>query len=287
MSEPTTANLPPCEPGEIITETVLQPTTLDELGPVLPHSRLSYRFHPPTMGTMKRLGGLNADQKLAKTPGRHLAYYLAAALAELGDKDCGPAGVAEAGAAAVLALPVGDVFCLLLAWKRSTTPKGADLGAADCGKCGAAFGHMMLDLGEISVLALPVNADPPVARVGLWSGFPYPQGHTVKTVLLKPPTWGESFGPLPAAAWKNPTALSMATIQAGVVAVDTCKAPRVPAEALEEMYQADAELISEALERISPTPDLAMEIVCPECGHTNVHRIDWKDVGFFGGRQRP
>ncbi len=286
MSEPTTPNLPPCQPGEIITDTILEPTTLAELGDVLPHSRIAFRFHPPTMGTMKRLGALDGDQKLAKTPGRFMAYFLGAALAQLGEKDCGPPGVAEAGAAAVLALPVGDVFFLLMAWKRSTTPKGADLGAADCGKCGASFGHMMLDLGEISVLALPAAAPLPAARVGLWEGFAYPPGQTVKTVLLRPPTWGECFGSLPVAAWKNPAVLSLATIQAAVVAVDTSKVPRVPAEALEEMYQSDAELISEALERISATPDLSMEIDCPSCGHVNTHRVDWKDVGFFGGPQK-
>lgn len=282
----TDPNLPAAAAGEIVTETTLQPTTLAELGAVLPHTRQAFRFHPPTMGTMKRLGALDADGKLQKHPGRFLAYFLGGALSELGGKDCGAPGVAEAGATAVLALPVGDVFALMLAWKRTTTPKGADLGSGECGKCGAPFGSMVLDLGEVQVLALPEGAEPPAARIGLYEGFAFPAGQVVRTILVKPPTWGESFAALPAAAWRNPAALSMATIQAAITAVDTCRAPRIPMEALDELYQADAELISEALERISPTPDLVLELDCPACGFTNQHRIDWKDVGFFGGSGR-
>lgn len=281
-----TENLPPADPGEILTETTLVPTTLGELGGILPHTRQPFRFHPPTMGTMKRLGALDADGKLRKYPGRYLAYFLGGALAELGGKDCGAPGVTDTGATLVLALPTGDVFALMLAWKRSTTPKGADLGAGECGKCGAPFGSMVLDLGEVQVLALPEGAEPPAARVGLQEGFAFPAGQVVRTVVVKPPTWGESFAALPAVAWGNPAALTLATIQAAIAAVDTCRAPRVPAEALDELHQVDADLISEALERISPTPDLVLELDCPSCHHTNQHRIDWKDVGFFGGSGR-
>jgi hypothetical protein len=279
-------NLPQTPPGEIVTETTLTPTTLGELGGTLPQTRQAFRFHPPTMGTMKRLGALDADGKLRKHPGRYLAYFLGGALAELGGKDCGAPGATDTGATLVLALPVGDVFALMLAWKRTTTPKGADLGAGECGKCGAPFGSMVLDLGEIQVLELPEGAEAPAARVGLYSGFPFPAGQVVRTVLVKPPTWGESFAALPASGWSNPAALTMATIQAAIAAVDTTKAPRVPTEALDELTQEDAELINEALERISPTPDLVMEVDCPACQHTNQHRIDWKDVGFFGGSGR-
>ena len=279
---------PSTEPGEIVTDLELETTTLAELDGVLPSSRLAYAFHRPDMGTMRRLGQLQADKGLTRRPGQMVAYHLAAALSELGGETMGPVARDSKGAARVSALPVGDVLTLLVAWThRQHTRKGVALGGAGCGACGAEWESIRVQLGELEVSAVPEGyAGTPTARVGLWEGFTV-HGKDVLAVLVQPPTWGESLGGLSAEGWKNPTAIRAATIQGAIRACDAFpRLGRLGVEALDTLMPDDLELLDQALERITASVSLELSITCPACGAENATALDWKNLGFSGGPAR-
>lgn len=281
---------PPTDPGQIVTDLVLERTTLLELGDVLPSSRQPYRFHRPNMGVLRRLGQLQADAKLKRRPGQFVCNYLAAALAELNGVDFGKGGERTAAQAqAVAELPAGDVLTLLVAWTHAQhARKGVQLGGAGCGACGAPWESVRVQLGELEVLAVPEDyKGPPVARVGLWEGFQL-HGREVRAVLVQAPTWGETLGGLSVEGWANPVAIRAATVQGAIRAADSFpKLGRLGSEALDELMPEDLELLDDALGRITASVSLALVVPCPACGAENQTALDWKNLGFSGGPASP
>ena len=286
-TDDTGSGIPATDPGQIVTTTELLTTSLGELGQILPCSRKAYSFHRPNMGTMKRLGQLQADRKLQARPGQFVALYLAAALSELGGEDMGPVKRSPKLAEKIQALPAGDVLTLLIAWThRQHSRKGVELGGGGCGACGALWESLRVNLADLTVHHLGEDADPPMARVGLWEGFPV-HGKEVQTVILQAPTWGGSLGRLAEKAWGNPTAIRASTLQGSIAACDAFpRLGRLGSESLDELMPDDLELLDEALGKITPTIDLSLEVECPACGVENVTALDWKSLGFSGGPAR-
>jgi len=279
---------PETAPGEIVTDLVLERVSLDELGGVLPASRKAYTFHRPNMGTMKRLGQLQADPELKRRPGLWVTFYLAAALQELDGQDMGPPVRDPKGANLVGQLPAGDVLTLLVAWTHAQHARqGVELGGAGCGACGASWASVRVNLGELEVLAVPAGyPGRPVARVGLWEGFAL-HGKEARALLVEPPTWAESLGALSKEAWENPAAMRAATVQGAIKAADVMpRLGRLGAEALDELMPDDLDLIDQALGRITASVVLELVVPCPECTAENVTVLPWKNLGFSGGPAR-
>jgi len=276
-------------PGEIVTAVELVTMTLDELGDRLPASGKLYKFHPPNMGTMRRLGQLQADKALQRRPGHFVTVYLAAALAELDGDDMGPVERDPKRSHKVGSLPAGDVLTLLVAWTNCQHRKGIKLGGAGCGACGSTWDTIRVKLGELEVMTLAKGqvAEAAVARVGLWDGFKL-HGRDVQTVILAAPTWGETMGSLSREGWANPVAIRASTIQGALRSCDAFPAlGRIGIEALDELMPEDLELMDEALGRITPSVSLELSVVCPDCGATNEAGLDWKNLGFSNGPASP
>lgn len=287
-TDPTAPSSPDTAPGEIVTDLELETTTLDELAQVLPGSRKSYRFHRPTMGTLKLLGQLQADAELKRRPGMFVAHYLSMVLAELGGEDFGPVARDAGRAVKVGQLPTGDVLTLLVAWTRAQHPRGVELGGAGCGVCGASWASVKVDLGELEVLAVPAAYEGrPCARVGLYDGFPLPGGKLARVVLLEAPNWAESIGQVSREGWENPAAMRAATVQGAIRSTDAMpKVGRLGAEALDELMPDDLGLIDQALGRITASVNLALTVPCPACSAENMTSIPWQNLGFSGGPAR-
>lgn len=279
-------------PGKTTHAYDLVKTTIDDLGTALPHGPLTHRpttveFHPPTMGVQKRQGALRTRKDLAKRTGKMIPYFLAVAIKSA--PGLGLTGDLDKDALAIARLTVGDVLHLLCLWQRVSRPKGLEIGVpGGCTSCGTEIGSVHVDIGTIEVTALPTEAspeNPPIARVGLHLGFPL-QGKTVRTVLLKPAAWIDSFWGLTDEQWANPVLWRAASFQGSIIGNDVIDMPKIPMSALDELMPDDMDLIDEALAEISPTADLSVDVECPECKATVQTAVDWMNPDFFGGGRR-
>lgn len=287
--------IPELPPGRIETPEgiALEITTLNDLAGTLPGTGQSYRFKPPTVGTRKQLGMVQANQELAKYPARLAAHYLATALLDLGGQDLS-AMKPDAAALAVAALPVGDVVALSLLWKGAGHPRGVNIGESRCGACNADFAEILVKLGELEAKAAPVDAgaggarrlEDLVASVGLFQGFPYPTGKVARTVLVRPPRWIDTWWNLGRAGWNNPELIKAGLLRASIVAVDTGPVAILPETAIDGIWPEDQELIDHALDGITPGPVTTVSVTCPACKADNEAAIDWMAVGFTGGPSR-
>lgn len=269
----------------------LEITTLDDLGGTLPGSGKAYRFRPPTVGTRKQLGMVQANGELKKYPARLVAHYLATALLELGGEDLA-AMKPDAAALAVAALPVGDVIALSLAWKGAGKPRGVNIGEGRCGACNADFAEILVKLGELEAKAAPAapggarRLEDLVASVGLFQGFPYPAGKVARTVLVRPPRWIDTWWSLGRSGWENAELIRAALLRASIVAVDSGPMATLPESAIDGIWPDDQELIDQVLDRITPGPVTSVAVTCPSCSAENSAGIDWMAVGFTGGPSR-
>lgn len=279
-------------------EPYLVKRTLAELGDVLPHGRLedmpnrtAFRFQPPTLGVRRRQGQVKANAKLQRNPARLLAAYLGAALHTLGGDDC-RAWTDDQAIAKLGKLPVGDVLYLAMRWQALCFPDGAPLGDRQCGACGAEFGTVKVDLGTLEIDCLPDNARElaPVARVALREGFEVgaaERARPVRQVLVRPPAFGDVFYGLAAESMRNDELVGERLLRAAICGSDALGADRgLPEGALDGLWPQDQRLLGQALELITPTPDLEIEITCPveRCRARNSEVLDWTAVGFSSGR---
>ena len=298
--------IPGLEPGDIVSSHELVTTSMGGLSGELPHgllnetgARRSFRFRPPTMGTRKELGAVKVRKDLKSWPGKMTAYWLATALAEL----CGEAHGEniEDDALRVASLPAGDVLYMIMVWQHHTNPEGLPLVGYDCGRCGERFDNVLVDLSTMTTTRLPRDGDvfpddheregeamapsnrtdPPLARVGLKHGFPFPDGQIVKTVLVKPPTWSDSFWRMSRAQYENSEMITAFTLKATICGVDTCARRGVTDNAIDNIWPADVALISEAAGRVTPTPDVQILVPCPKCKQENITTLDWMSADFL------
>lgn len=284
----------PLEPGQIVCEVTMTETTVADLGERLPHGEpltlreIPFAFRPPTMGPKKELGSLAQNKTLKNYPARLVATYLGTALEKLDDqamRELKP----EARGAKVGALTLGDVLYLLMRWQYLTNPKGLILGESRCGTCNYNFDAIKVDLGSlpVTVPTVPEPGKAPTARVGLHRGFMF-AGALVKTVEVTAPTWHDVWWEIAAANWSNIDLLAANTIRAAICGVDTSPVPRVTDEAIDGIWPEDKELLDEAIEKVSATPDMEIEVTCPRetCGVANALVIDWMSPDFLTGRAR-
>lgn len=279
----------PLEPGQVESSIELEDVTLAELGGELAHGLItdggvirSYTFKPPTLGTRKQLGAIRGNPELRKHPGKLLAHWLGAALSELCGVDMTALKEAEAGMVAAR-LTVGDFLLLLFAWNQASHPEGLPLALSGCGKCGHPFDNVNVDLGTLQVSRLPLEGvgydSPPLARVGLKTGFPW-KGDKVSAVLVRPPTWLGTYWTLSRQQWSNTELLTARIVRDCIVGTDVGGRPNDAA--LDHMWPADINLIDEGMAEIAPTPDLQVTVECPACGASNNDQLDWQSVGFLG-----
>lgn len=278
-------------PGERTAAFALVQTTMGELGDHLPHGILtptgrdtSFEFLPPTLGTEKRLGALGTRKDLGDKPFRHAAFYLGQALRSLCGQDLTGMKPEEA-ALAVARLPVADVLYLVFARQALARDGVLQVSVPGCTACPAEYDSVNVQLSTVEVTRLPDEAtrdNPPVVRLGLTRGFPFPAGKKVSTVLLKPPAWVDSLWPLTAGAANNSSVVNAALMGAAICGVDTCGLRQIPAQALDEIWPVDFEAINEALAEITPTPDLTVRFACPACGAEQSATLDWARADFFG-----
>ena len=272
--------------------------TLAELGDVLPHGRLedypgrtAFRFMPPVLGVRRRQGQVKANTKLQRSPARMLAAYLGAALDTLGTDSC-RAWTDDQAIERLGKLPVGDVLYLSMRWQALCYPDGAPLGDRQCGACGAPFGNVKVDLGTLEIDCLPDEARElrPVARVCLLHGFELgspDKRRAVAQVLVRPPSFGDVFYGLAPESMRNDELVGERLLRGAILGSDALGPDRgLPDGALDDLWPQDQRLIGRALELITPSPDLEIEIACPvdRCRATNSEVIDWTAVGFSSGR---
>lgn len=289
-----TTKIEPAQPGEVHVSYEPTETTMNALGDRLPHGLLTpegaqrdFEFRPPTMGTRKQLGALKGRKDLSKRPGMFVAYWLAHALRSLCGRDL--AAMKEAEAALLVArLTYGDILYLIFRWQQLGAPDGLELPAEGCGKCGAPFSEVLVDVGTLTVGELPADAsqaNPPRARLGLTRGFPM-GALKVSTVLLQPPTWMDTFWVLSTEQWSNTELIRAQLLKASVCGVDAAEVQAVPMSAIDELWPVDVRAIDEATSRVTPTPDLRIVVPCPECGTPNETALDWRSADFFSGSAR-
>jgi len=273
----------------------LETLTLGELDGTLPHGFVrgpelvrSYRFNAPKMGLRRKIGELRQKPKIAGSLGRLTAYVLALALESIGGEPMPKQR--EKAALLVAGLTVGDVFALSMDWRRVCAPRGIKFEDGSCGHCGSGWSSVRINLDTVGVRALPADAtaaDSPRARVGLYDGIPFGEG-TVQTVVVKPPTWLDFLWGVHGEAQNNKTLLRARTLGAAICATDIevggRPIQRLPLQALDELMPDDEALLDETISRIVPTPEMVVEVDCPDCGQKNVVPMDpWNNPGFFGG----
>lgn len=263
-------------------EAQLQNSTLGALGARLPESGLTFTMRAPTMGVQTRIGALRSRKDLKGRVGRLTAYALALALEELGGQTCGTDGRAlDEAALRIAQLSIGDVLYLSLYRKMLAEPDGISLEGGACPKCAAEFGTVTVPLEDVAVAVAAPGSDPPRARVGLRHGIPLPNGARIRTVLLRPPVWADTFWLLTAEAAENPQLLRILVLKSAICGNDLNDAPTLLREILEEMTPADAARLEAVLEEITPTPDMRVEVACPKCGAEAASAINWSDGSFL------
>lgn len=286
-----TATLPPgsieYDPVELIN------TTMGELGDQLPHGillpdgSLARRFtlNRPKLAIQKRLGQLRTDGRLRERPGEHACHWLSIALESLEGHDLDKLSRTEA-ATLLGKLTAGDVIYLLYRWQRLARPEGVSLGECTCGHCGQIMGEVVADLDSMGVVAVPPEHRGGVtARVGLEVGIPL-SGQTVRTVVVRAPSWLGSYWRMRRQTWDNSELATSYMLQAAIVGTDVSDADAVPQESVDELEPIDQRLIDRALDKITPTLDLRLTVPCPagHCGRINEVSLDWRGLDFFGGR---
>ena len=298
----------PAEPDAIHLSHTLVRDTLGAMAGTLPHGFLKpdggltfYSFKRPDMHLRTRLGSLKERKDLQQYPGKHTAYWLALALADL-DGEALPLKPEQA-ALKVAQLTVGDILFLLFAWQHQSSRKGLQMSASGCGVCGASFDSIRVDLGTMEVLRAPragdtypegheragkpcdlVTPDTPLrARVGLYDPMPWDDA-AIQTLLLGPARWIDTFYKLGAGQLRNNDVLKAAIIRAQIVQMLGCPLPRPTSDMVGRLLPDDVNLIDEAAGQITPSPDLQVEIACPNetCSATNTTVLDWQSPAFFG-----
>lgn len=286
-------------PGTCEANVELRATTLAELGQDLPHGLWhpqhgylrSATFRPPLMGLQKQLGALRTRKDLRNHPGRYAAYYLATAMATLGSVDLA-AMKEDARALLVAALPIGDVLYLLLRYQFEVHEDGLRMPGATCGACGHEFERIRMDVATVACSLLPETdrdgqalglQNPPRARVALRRGLPWPKDGRAMTVLVRPVSWLDAHWNLQMSEWLNPGLMAAHLIRAGICGADSAAVPAMlPVDVVDELWPVDHELIDEAMDRITPSPEMRLEVDCPACRKTNEMPINWRDPDFFG-----
>lgn len=268
--------------------------TLGDLGDALPHGLAdggealrTFGLRRPTMGLQKQVGALRQDATLAKRPGALLVRFLARVLSHLGGRDLGSLDDARA-AELVGRLTVGDVLFLGFAWQRARHPRGLPLGDVDCGSCGRALGDVRVDLDSLEVTVVDSDRDllrgAPRAVVRLWEPIPLPSGKLVDLVEVRSPAWGAAFGRLAADSFGRNRALMQArTFAASIAGARAGEDDLVglPESALDELMPDDVKLLDEAIEAVTPSLDLGIEVACPHCGASNRTTLDWQSEAFY------
>jgi len=286
--------IPSLQPGETSVSFELVETTLGELEGQLPHgfltadgSRREVVFERATVALAKKRGELKQDQGLVKKTGQLFAHWLGMSISRLGQHDLAGERNMKQRALKVAELTFADFLFLMIAYHRAAKPGGYAMKGLSCGICGIDWPEVNVKFDTLKVSALPPDAslaNPPLVRVGLHHGFEYPKGETVRTVLLKPPSFMTSVWPLTAQEWDNTVALGAALIEASVVQVDTVdigKFMKLPPGIIDTWMEEDLNLCNEALGRITPTLDLRLDVQCPSCGELNEALVDWRSPGFM------
>lgn len=285
----------PLEPGKIEASHALVETTMAELGDRFPcgcraHGPLAgFGFKPPTLGTLKAIGELKSRQaKDLNTPGKFGAASLVRAL-EAFDAKATSEGAEGAHVARLATYTVGDVLYLGFAWQAAREPDGIELRDQGCARCGEAFASIRLDVRTLKVRARPetvTEGEPLSARVGLRRGFTMPGGEKVSTVLVRPPSWSDTFWGLDEKGWQNEALVSAWTYKAAIAGTDADHGPGIrpviTMREIDQLWPEDGRLIDEALAKITPTPDLRVDVSCPECGADNLIGMAWQSADFFG-----
>lgn len=276
----------PLPPGEVQTDAALVQTTLGARGPMLPLGLpgllgvTGFSLRPATVGLAKRLGALRERKDLKAKAGQLIAHLVGASLYSLGGQvfDQTPEGTAAA-ALAVSKLSAADVMYICLSIiLEGGDPLHIDGGA--CHACATALGRIAVDVGTVETTTLVgAHADLPRARVGLLRPLVTARG-SATTVLLRPPTWGETFWDVPAADLGNGAAIQARLLLACVEATDSEAVPRILPGFLDDVPVRLAAQIVAALEKITPTPDMRVEVACPACGAENARALPWQTAVF-------
>ena len=283
-------------PGVVEVSAELQRTTVADLagtlpcGPALTGPRVPFVFRPPVMGLLREIGALKGKKAIAGIPGKHACYAMAKALRSLGERTMGEASGDKGAASDALAiadLTIGDVLHLGFAWQEAKEPDGIVLRDQICRECLTAFPEVVADLRTLEVYARPEDLDEPLsARVGLRRGFMH-AGRKVSTVLVQPPRWRDVFWLLQPEDWKNAEKVEAFSIKSAIVGTDAeydgTARPNVGMTEIDQLWPQDVRLLSDAIARIAPTPDLRVHLTCPSCGADALVALGWTDPGFFGG----
>lgn len=285
----------PLAPGEIVPSHELVPSTMRELGNRFPcgsrhHGPLApFEFRPPNLGTLKAIGELKArGKKDLNTPGKLGCASLVRALTAFDGRDTSQ-GSEGSHVAALSQFTVGDVLYLGFAWQAEREPEGIEIRDQACGRCGGAFPSIRLDVRTLKVTTRPetvTDAEPLTVRVGLRRGFKLPDGQKVTTLLLRPPSWSETFWALDETGWNNAALLQAWTFKAAICGTDASHdgiRPSITFREIDQLWPEDCRLIDEALSKITPTPELRVEVTCPDCGADSLIGMDWSHPDFFGG----
>jgi hypothetical protein len=277
-------------PGTVEIAHDLERISAADLGSYLPcgfpkddGARTSFAFLPPTMGQRKRLQEVVGRKEIKRWPGRVTAYWLARALEHLDGKPMAEYGTQDAQALAVARLSAGDVLHLMFAWQRLAHPKGFPVSIDACPRCGEAWGRVLVDLSTLDVHVRPVaatRADPLVARLALPDGLPGPGGR-VSTVLLRCPTWLDTFWTLTETQWSNSETIRCTMFKGAIIGTDAA-VPMLTDAMLDELMPEDCNALDEALDRISPTPDLQIDVSCPRCEESTSVGLNWRQADFLG-----
>lgn len=273
----------PLAPGERRAKTNLQTVSLAELGDRLPFGGPEGReltLRPPVFGVRKKQGAVKGRKDLQRHPGRLTIAWLLPAIASLQGQPVEAEKEPE-NALRLSRLSFGDVLYVMMRWQVLSYPEGWPIGDATCGLCGGELRGIRVDLNEIPITALPEDGvEAPTIEVGLRRGFAVGSRGTVKALRLRPPSWTAVYN-LGTEGWANGEVMRSKLLADAICGTDIEGLERVPEEALDNLWPEDLTILDEALETITPTPDMEIEVDCPHCQGKNSTKIDWKDPGFF------
>ncbi len=284
----TDTRLTDVQPGEILVGCKLVTITMGELGDRLPQGidglETTFTLKRPNNKVRRALGAITGQIDLKKHPGRMICHWLAEAVATLNGEAL--TGSAEKKALQIARLPAGDVLYLIFAWKRNASRRGLRIGGAACGACDKEWGDVRVKLDTLEVTRLEAGADS-TAVIGLYDPWPWDSDKEVNSVLIRPPIWLDCYWNLSASGWRNAQLVTSQIFRASIKGVDCGELPGfIPDASLDEMLPDDEELLDDALEKITPTLDMTIEVKCPDCGKTNQTALDWMDQGFLRGSAR-
>lgn len=275
-------------------------TTIGAQGNQLPlglfeteHGRIvEFEFNPPIMKWKKKLGQLKTRKDLRQQPGRLVSYWLAVALARLGPYDLNKLGLDKA-AQVTARLSFGDVLFLLFRWQFVEDESGLKIPGDACGACNKSFEAVRIQADSIELTCLPDRdtdgrewswENQPASVVGLAKGMPHKTKELkevqIRTLLLQAPTWIDSFWKLTQDNWGNNDLRAWYLLRSATRAHDVDDRPIADAS-FDELWPADIGRMDQALALVTPTPTMAVDVICPQCEALNEVPIRIDSPGFF------